>query len=1256
MAENYSVRNSGPAIAAPGGVAVSGILHGDIYQASVPLPQSEYLRQVRQLAPEKLEGRDAELAELAAFAASEGSPSWQWWQAPAWWGKSALMSWFVTHPPPAVTVVSFFVTSRWAGQSDYIAFTDIVIEQLAEIAGRPIPAFLTDATRNSHLLAMLDAAASVCRDSGRTLVLLIDGIDEDHGMVPGPAGHSIAALLPALPPDGVRILLSGRPVAVPSDVEGNHPLHDTSIVRALSQSSQATVIRTAAERELQRLLYGTSSEQDLLGLVVASGGGLTAADLADLLGISPGHVADQLGSVTGRSFSARPSLLDPAARPHNYILAHEELQQIATSRIGATRLGEYRDEIHAWADRYRAHQWPESTPEYLLRGYFSLLTTLGDSTRMSMCAIDWARHDRMRVSSGGDSSALVEVAAAQEALCHDLEPDLGTALRLAISRERLLERNAYIPEDLPAAMVAIGRPAYAEALALSIRRDSDRVAALGAAATALAAAGDIDGARRLTVLGGELLGNDYIYDTSRAKLIRAAVVTGMVDTAVAVSDSDDTAQRAIVEALLSVGDRSAAETRAATMRDPAERARAFAEVSRAYAVSAESARAKDTLARAERAMRRIRDKDELIDVLSSLARAQLAVGNTRDARRTAERARKIVRHQDSSDEEKIAAAAALLAVGEHHRATALADEVCADVRWVDSDDLTELIARMAEHGLDDWCERTIAAFASPAHQIHCLAAWIANAQTIRPDNLRRMIAMADAAVHRSEHQNSLAHELTALGLALAATGQQQLATRWVERAEVAARSSRPEHRWRGPLALVAAVAVTGDLSLSLSLMRRAATRWAAEFEDDEWEADFRDRMIGWLAERVVRTGSAEDALDLVALTELIENTEYRHTLLAGLAGTFAAAGDFATVRSLAEHLEDHAQCRSMTLSRATAAAARAGHPEIADSFLAEAGALADTVEGPHTAAHVLCHLADAYTAIGDPKRAAELLDRATSVARTLTCSTARQCTFNQIIELSVAAQRTEFAEDLARSIDERFWRAYALCDLMRALVDNNLLEDIGKLSEEVHRLADAAETTQQRVHLLCELCRIHASVPGRAALPRYADVTAELIAGTYRGVAWQATLNRRLLQIPEDEGDHHNLPTEFARDLLDIMIEAGELDWAAEHLELVNETNMRADIRAALTEAVAAAGDIDRAQELALGQRDSADIARALSAIAPHAQPDRARQLLTLALTLGDCDWAVTAQAIAAIDPEAIVEAAQHDAPAPASSRAPTRL
>ncbi|MFF3874252.1 hypothetical protein [Streptomyces sp. NPDC001978] len=78
--------------------------------APVRLTVSGYLHQVRLLAADRFEGRERELAALAAFCTTpdEGVSThglWWRWLAPAWAGKTALMAQFVLNPPASVVVV-----------------------------------------------------------------------------------------------------------------------------------------------------------------------------------------------------------------------------------------------------------------------------------------------------------------------------------------------------------------------------------------------------------------------------------------------------------------------------------------------------------------------------------------------------------------------------------------------------------------------------------------------------------------------------------------------------------------------------------------------------------------------------------------------------------------------------------------------------------------------------------------------------------------------------------------------------------------------------------------------------------------------------------------------------------------------------------------------------------------------------------------------------------------------------------------------
>jgi hypothetical protein len=188
-----------------------------------------YLAQVRQIAPPALVGRGAELEELARFCLDGQGGAYVWWQAGPWAGKSALLSTFVLNPPETVCsrvqVVAFFISARLAAQDTRAAFTAVVGEQLAALTGQPVPAVIDESLREAWLLDLLDQAAEGCRQRGARLVLLVDGLDEDRGVTTGPHARSIAALLPGVPPAGMRVIVSGRPnPPVPDDVPDWHPL------------------------------------------------------------------------------------------------------------------------------------------------------------------------------------------------------------------------------------------------------------------------------------------------------------------------------------------------------------------------------------------------------------------------------------------------------------------------------------------------------------------------------------------------------------------------------------------------------------------------------------------------------------------------------------------------------------------------------------------------------------------------------------------------------------------------------------------------------------------------------------------------------------------------------------------------------------------------------------------------------------------------------------------------------------------------
>lgn len=313
--------------------------------------------------PHEFVGRGAELDASAAFAAApDGGPSYLWWQADAWAGKSALLAWFATRRLPAgIDAVQHFIARR-LGTNRREHFALAVAEQLASLAGRKLRAPERDRPEH-HLPALYEEAARAGRNRHRRLLLIVDGLDEDAEA--GPGGLSIAALLPKEPPHGMRIIVSGRAhPQVPEDVADEHPLRDPGTVRRLAASPAAHVIRDTALRELHALLEDERIGCRLLGLLVAAQGALTGADLAALAGVRPREVRKRLRSVVGRSMAPtdtdRLELgvratadADAEAGRQTFVLAHEELFRAAAADLGEAELATYREHLHAWADGYR---------------------------------------------------------------------------------------------------------------------------------------------------------------------------------------------------------------------------------------------------------------------------------------------------------------------------------------------------------------------------------------------------------------------------------------------------------------------------------------------------------------------------------------------------------------------------------------------------------------------------------------------------------------------------------------------------------------------------------------------------------------------------------------------------------------------------------------------------------------------------------------------------------------------------------------
>ncbi|MFE5689217.1 hypothetical protein [Streptomyces sp. NPDC056512] len=455
-----------------------------------PVKASGYGAWIEQrILPARLLDRDGELRELAAFCSGEdlpGAARYVWWQAGPWAGKSALLSEFVLRRrPDDVDLVAYFIADH-LGRNDQKGFLESVMRQLAPLGGQDLTAA---GARPEDFPGLCRAAAQACRERGRRLVLVVDGLDEDTA---GAGRPSIAALLPRNPPAGMRVVVTGRPYPlIPDDVPDDHPLRLGHIVRSLAPSPYAADISRMAGREIDQLLQDELVGVPLLGLLVAARGSLTAADLAHLVGVRPFHVARLLRGVTGRSLvpgtHGELLLRDSPVGVRPLALGHTELRDRALDRLGD--VSEFEDRLYAWADDYQARGWPPDTPTYLLYDYPHMLADNENSERLTAIALDPQRQQAMLGRASPDA-ALSDIELSAHMIRQRRPVDAVALAGLAASRTLLTEQARSMPESFAVAFARLGHSQRARQFALLAPHAAEKSVRLASVARALAGAGD----------------------------------------------------------------------------------------------------------------------------------------------------------------------------------------------------------------------------------------------------------------------------------------------------------------------------------------------------------------------------------------------------------------------------------------------------------------------------------------------------------------------------------------------------------------------------------------------------------------------------------------------------------------------------------------------------------------------------------------------------------------------------------------------
>ena len=470
---------------------------------------NDHIKVLRDLAPDRLEDRESEMADLKAFVHSSDDV-WYAMEADMVSGKTAVMVSFALNSPDDVHMVSFFIRRIGGDGNDRGSFAFVMSAQLAKILGHEYTEPVRDPAQHTEFRQLLRRAAAACRSetTPRPLVLLIDGIDEDSYFEnpDGADAKSILSLLPRRLPEGVKIITASRPnPRLPEDV-----LCDAD--RRIVSLKPSPIAEKSINRKDIAEFFKSDVAVDIGAFLAACGGVLTVEDLRRLLTIH-GYQRILTWDVRGHVDRSPGRILTPinvgfgGQEVLAYRLGHDVVTRAVIRELDPDSFGEgdepederwwapirektlapYRAIIRDWVKKCANGGWGDSTPSYVLSGacfdlMFNDKRDDGSSVRV---VLDRGRYNEMRRRSGRRSNVLRmidrECFTILDMNRGELPEDATTSIfEIAESRKLLVQASTYIP-GLPKLYVSHLNitPEAAMDMIMAVDDPKDRLSALG---------------------------------------------------------------------------------------------------------------------------------------------------------------------------------------------------------------------------------------------------------------------------------------------------------------------------------------------------------------------------------------------------------------------------------------------------------------------------------------------------------------------------------------------------------------------------------------------------------------------------------------------------------------------------------------------------------------------------------------------------------------------------------------------------------
>lgn len=391
----------------------------------------------------ELLGRQGELDALSSLIDSggyvvlEGEP---------WSGKTCLTVHLAdSFRAQGADVLQFHVVSgsQDTASDALAALNTQLLDILDEDGGVPIP--VRDQARQFE--ALWAAAVTRAEQSDRRLLLIVDGIDEQH------PDHRVAGYLPVVCERPASVLVATRPSPdFNVDVPWHHVLHRVprSHRFTLSVSPHATVSKREAEDEIDRFLSSEDPRRtDAIGFLAYARGLLSHQELSELLGCNVGRVR-----VLMRGFARHLRRTSDGQGDDRFEFGHVELARRAQAWFGPNGEDRFTQRLLDWSRAYEQQGWPDTTPWYLVRYFDDFVRQLPKAHHKRLRNLISNERIELLGRNLGHTQPLLRTI--DTAIGHLAEEDYETKLRLLVYENECRRQAGNVTPNVVGALAAAG--------------------------------------------------------------------------------------------------------------------------------------------------------------------------------------------------------------------------------------------------------------------------------------------------------------------------------------------------------------------------------------------------------------------------------------------------------------------------------------------------------------------------------------------------------------------------------------------------------------------------------------------------------------------------------------------------------------------------------------------------------------------------------------------------------------------------------